>query len=65
MPGEKFHLVTKTIELAKGGINVGRDPDALKFLVHDRHGEDMVFVEQVFGHRLGIGAFDVDIGDCA
>ena len=33
MPGEKFHLVTKTIELAKGGINVGRDPDALKFLV--------------------------------
>ena len=60
-----FHLVAETVEFAEGGVNVGRDPDALEFLVHDRHGEDVVFIKEIFHHSLRIGAVDVHIGDGA
>src|SRR5207248_246427 len=63
--GDQFHLFAKTVQLSKGGVDVGRDPDALEFLVYDRRGKDVVFVEHIFTNRLGICAFDVNVGDGA
>jgi hypothetical protein len=33
--------------------------------MNDRHGQDVVFVEQIFRDGLGIGAFNVNISYCA
>ena len=63
--GNNLHFITEAIEFAKGCVEVGRDAYALEFFVHDRHGEDVVFVEQVFRHRIRIGALDVNVSDCA
>ena len=42
---DQFHLIAKAIQLVERGVNVGCDPDALEFCVHDRDSEDVVFVE--------------------
>src|SRR6266550_9036910 len=60
-PRDQFHLLAQTVQLAKRGVNVGRDANTLEFFVYDRCGEDVVFVEQVFRHGLRIGAVDVNI----
>ena len=63
--GDQFYLIAKAIQLVERGVNVGRNPNALKFLVHDRHGEDVMFVEEILHHGLGVCAFDVNVRDGA
>ena len=53
------------IQLPERGVDVGRDAKALKFLVHDWHGEDVMFVEQILGNGVRGCPFDVDVGDGA
>src|SRR6266436_4917512 len=61
----QLHLLAKSIELTERSVQVGCDSNASKFFVHDRHGEDPMFVEQIFRHSLRIGAVDVNICNCA
>ena len=63
--GDQFHLIAKTIQLVERGVNVGCNPNTLKFLVHDRHGENVMFVEQILHYGLGVCAFDVNVRDGA
>ena len=65
MPGERLHLVAETIQLAKRGVNVGRDTDALEFLMNDGRGEDVMFVEQILNNGVGVCPFDVNVRDGA
>ena len=60
-----FHLLTESVQLTERSVQVRGNANALKFLVHDWHGEDVVFVEQIFRHSLGIGGVDVNICNCA
>ena len=60
-----FHLFAETIELAERGVDVGGNANSLEFVVHDGHGEDVVFVEQIFRNGFGIRAVDVNICYCA
>lgn len=62
---DQLHLLAKSIELTQGGIQVRGDSNAVKFLVHDRHGENVMLVEQIFRNRFGISAVDVHISDRA
>ena len=56
-----LNLFTKSIKLGKGRIHIRSYTNTLEFFMHDRRGKDVVFVEQVFRHRFGIGAVDVNI----
>ena len=60
-----FHLPTESVQLTERSVQVGCNANALKFCVHDWHGKDVVFVEQIFRHSLGIDAVDVNICNCA
>ena len=62
---DQFHLFTESIELAQRWVQIRRDPNALEFCVHDRRGEDVMLVEQIFRYSLRIGAVDVNISDRA
>ncbi len=61
MAGDHFNLFAETVELIERRVNVGSDPNALEFFVHDRRGENVVFVEQIFHYSFGIGAVDVNV----
>ncbi len=45
LPRNRFHHVAEPIQLAQGRIYVGRDADALEFVMDDRRCEDSMFVE--------------------
>ena len=60
-----FHLFAETIEFTEGGVNIRGNANSLEFLVHDGHGEDVMFVEQILCHGFGICAVDVNIRYCA
>jgi hypothetical protein len=62
---DQFHLVAETIEFPERGINVGCNANTLEFFVHDGHGKDVVFIEDIFRHSVRIGAIDVNISYCA
>jgi hypothetical protein len=47
-----LHLFAKTIQLAERGVHVGRDANALKLLVNDGRGEDVMFVEQILNNGV-------------
>src|SRR5262249_39275229 len=64
-PCDQFHLLAETVQLIQRGVNVGRDAHPLELFVHDRHGKDVVFVEQIFRHCFGISAVDVNISNRA
>jgi len=65
VPCDELHLIAEPIEFLDGGVEVGRDADALEFFVQDRDCKDAVFVEQVFRHRFRIGGVDVHVSDRA
>src|SRR6266487_5350612 len=62
---DQFHLLAEAIELVERGVNVGRDANTLEFFMHDRHGENVVFVEQIFRYSVRISAVDVNVSYCA
>jgi hypothetical protein len=45
-----FVPFAKTIPLAQRGVDGGRDANALKLLVNDGRGEDVMFVEQILNN---------------
>ena len=52
-------------QLAERGINAGRNPKALKFLVNYGRHEDVLFIEQILSNDFGVGSFDLNVGDGA
>src|SRR3982751_5376878 len=65
MAGNKVHLFAKTIQLSESRVDVRGYANALKLVMHDRGGEDAVFVEQILHHIIRLGSFDLDVCDSA
>src|SRR4030095_13501082 len=60
-----FHHVTKPVQLAKSGVDVRRDTNALKLFVDDWCGKDSVCAEEIAADRGGLNTLNLDIRNSA
>src|SRR5262249_7825496 len=63
--GDRFHQTTESIKLSKRRVNIRRDTNSLKLLVHDRCRENAMLVEEITADRRRIYILNVHVRDRA